>query len=55
MAFQRKEPRARLLDRLEAEIDRHQQTINSLRAEGHTCSDAERQLAALKEALALLR
>jgi uncharacterized coiled-coil protein SlyX len=40
--------------RLEAEIARQQETIAELKAKGHACPDAERQLQRFMDSLALL-
>ncbi|RKE67514.1 hypothetical protein [Pseudorhodoplanes sinuspersici] len=55
MAIPAKTDEERSLARLLSEIARQQQTIDKLKAAGHACPDAERQLHQLKEALALLR
>jgi hypothetical protein len=40
---------------LEGRIVRHQETLDRLQAEGHSCPDAERELKRMKESLALLK
>ena len=47
--------REKNLARLEGQIVRQSETIETLRAEGHSCPDAQRQLEELKEAVALLK
>jgi hypothetical protein len=45
----------RTLANLQAEVIRHQETVDALKAGGHKCPDAERELQRLKEGLALIK
>jgi hypothetical protein len=43
------------IDRMSADIARHQATINRLGSEGRACADTEEQLKRLSESLTALR
>lgn len=53
MAVQTDDPRL-TAEGLKAEIAKQQATVEALRAAGHICSDAERQLQRLKDSFAKL-
>lgn len=55
MAFQRKSDQEQPFMMLLAQINRQQQTVETLKAAGHSCPDAERQLHHLQETLDRLR
>jgi hypothetical protein len=55
MVYQSPETGERVIPRLRDQIALQQQAVDALRARGHVCTDAERHLADLKEALLLLR